>query len=271
MRFPSYLPCRSARKAGSVLDRLSSAHSLEEKFGAGSGTASTEAEYVEVPIGGGSGWEELQRRGVHTLVQRTLRTRHECPGIVSTTHEKRVRKDWNGSSQEYWCSQQPPCHHCGHFRTSRSVIVMGAVSLDENCTEGFERQRVMRCQISGELEYAAQDTALNLPEIRPCSECPAPTLSQTSIGRRRPKFQLSSPGTGSGRAEDGEEQLAVPTENAPRQERESLWPPPRRQLAKAGLYRCESCPSSRTTGQGGRGAKSKDGQTYRVGGLFSLD
>ena len=33
------------------------------------------------------------------------------------------------------------------------------------------------------------------PEVRPCSSCPAPTHSQTCIGRP-PKFQLSSSGTG---------------------------------------------------------------------------
>ena len=97
-----------------------------------------------------------------------------------------------------------------------------------------------------------------LPEIRPCSDCPAPTLSQTSIGRP-PKFQLSSPGTGQRPALETAKKAAGGAhwlENAPRQERESLRQPPRRQVAKAGIRTGgEACPSSRTAGTGRQGRK----------------
>ena len=41
----------------------------------------------------------LQRLGGLAHVQRILRTRHECLGIVTASHEKRVRKDLDDSSQ----------------------------------------------------------------------------------------------------------------------------------------------------------------------------
>ena len=68
--------------------RGSGARSLEEKFGTESGMASTEAERIEVLIGGRSGVEELQRQGVYALVQRILCTRHELLGINTLTREK---------------------------------------------------------------------------------------------------------------------------------------------------------------------------------------
>ena len=68
-------PADVRAKLASVLDRRSSARSLEENFVAESGTAPTEAEYVEVLIGGGSGREEVQRRRIRTLVLRIVRTR----------------------------------------------------------------------------------------------------------------------------------------------------------------------------------------------------
>ena len=118
------------------------AQSYQKPFGAESGMASTEAEYIEVLIGGGSGGEEPQQQGVRALVHRILRTRHECLGVVTTTHEKRARKDWMTLLKEYGSRQQPPRHHCGHSRTLRSVIVVGAVSPGENSIGGFERQHV---------------------------------------------------------------------------------------------------------------------------------
>ena len=106
--------------------------------------ASTAADYIEVLIGGGSGGEVLQRRGVHALVHRILRTRHEWLGITTTTHEKRVRIVWMTLLREYWSRQQLARHHCGHFRTIRCVIVMAPGTLGKNNIGGFERQSLQQ-------------------------------------------------------------------------------------------------------------------------------
>ena len=44
----------------------------------------------------------LPRLGGHAHVIRIQRTRHECPGITTATHERRVRKDLLTLFREYW-------------------------------------------------------------------------------------------------------------------------------------------------------------------------
>ena len=61
---------------------------------------------------------EASGGGIHTLAH--------------GTREERVRKDWMALVMECWSRQRPPRHHCGHFRTVRSVIMMGPLSLGEN-------------------------------------------------------------------------------------------------------------------------------------------
>ena len=69
--------------------------SLEEQKGPEAGQfflCGREAEYTEFVLkGGGSGGRGLQRMGVRVWVQRTLRTRHECHGVIAAAQEKRVR------------------------------------------------------------------------------------------------------------------------------------------------------------------------------------
>ena len=108
----------------SVLDRFRSGRSLKEMFGANPGTAPTEAQYIEVLIGSGSGEGGLQRLGRLAHVQRSPRTRHEC-------HEKKVRKDLMTLLREYCVRQQHLHHHCGHLRTLRRVGARVARLLDE--------------------------------------------------------------------------------------------------------------------------------------------
>ena len=81
------------------------------------------SEHTEAPIGGGSGGEGFQPLGSHAHVQRIPHSGHECLGIVTATHEKRVRKDLFQGKQS---SQPPLLHHFGCLRTSRGVVVMVA-------------------------------------------------------------------------------------------------------------------------------------------------
>ena len=106
--------------------------------------ASTEAEYIEVLIGG-SGWEELQRRGIHTLVQRILRTRHECLGTVyhQDTRKKCGKTGW------LFSRQKPPRHRCGHFPKFTKRHCDGPSIPGENSIGRFKRQHGgTRCQIT---------------------------------------------------------------------------------------------------------------------------
>ena len=80
-------------KLAAFLGRPRRSRSLEEEFGVDPGVATTEAEYTEVLNGGGSGGSGLQRLGSLAQVQRTPRARHECPGVITATHETRVRND----------------------------------------------------------------------------------------------------------------------------------------------------------------------------------
>ena len=78
------------------------------------GTASMEAQCIEVPVGNGSGEEGLHRLGGLAQVQRILSTRHECLGSVPATQEERVRKDLMTRLRECWIRQQHLLRHCGH-------------------------------------------------------------------------------------------------------------------------------------------------------------
>ena len=114
---------------------------------------------------------------------------------TAADQEEEGSSDWAAMptcSRESWSWQQPPLHHCGHFRTLRQVVVMVAGPLEKGRIGGFERQRAMLCQICGILEYAANDKS---HDVARGSDCLAPTLDQTSSGRP-PKYQLVSPGTG---------------------------------------------------------------------------
>ena len=170
-------------------------------------------------------------------MQRILRTCHECAGIDPATHEKRVRKDLMARLREYWNQQQPLLHHCGHFRTLRRVIVTVEGSLDEDRIGGFERQHAMLCQISGILEYAAQDTGQIRPEIRSCSD----------IGR--------PPGS----AEDGEEAACGGhwMENERSRTRARIAPASTTTTTCESTHRGETCPSRRTAGTGRQGRRSQ--------------
>ena len=66
--------------------------------------ATMETEHTAALIGSGAGGEGVQRLGDHAHVQRIARTRHECPGIITATYEKRVRKDLR--SAEYSSMQR---------------------------------------------------------------------------------------------------------------------------------------------------------------------
>ena len=113
-------------------------------------------------------------------MQRILRTRHECPGVViNYARETRVREDLMTLPGESWSWQQHAkehlLHHCGHLRSLRKVIVMVAGALDEGRIEGFERQHAMLCQINGILESAAKDKLM------------------TPIGKATPKVKSELP------------------------------------------------------------------------------
>ena len=146
-------------KLAAVLDKPRSSHSVEEEFGVDPGVATTETEYIEALIGGGFG-------GGHARVQRILSTRHENPGVIIAAHETRVREDLMTLCKESWSWQRHAkehlLHHCGQFRTLRTVIVMVAGALDEGRIGGFERQHAMLCQIYRILESGAKDSGHDL-------------------------------------------------------------------------------------------------------------
>ena len=72
--FPSIDLAEVRAKLASLPDRLDSARSLTEKFGAGLGIVSTEAEHIEVLIGDGSGGKESSARTSHA--PRTTHSTH---------------------------------------------------------------------------------------------------------------------------------------------------------------------------------------------------
>ena len=164
------------------------------------GVATTETEYTEDLNGGGPGGRGLQRLGGHAQVQRMLRTRHECPGVIIAAHETRVREDLMTLPRESWSWQRHAkehlLHHCGHFRTLRRVIVMVAGALDEGRIGGFERQHATLCQICGILESAAKDSGHDLAwtwpslglsdsDARPDVHWPPAQVSTVIAGQRK--------------------------------------------------------------------------------------
>ena len=56
--------------------------------------------------------------------------------IITARHGKRVRKDQNTLLREY-CRQQHLVHHCGHLRTLRRVVVLGASLFGEVNSENL--------------------------------------------------------------------------------------------------------------------------------------
>ena len=116
---PSCRPCRSNGKAG-----LSSGQAQRRTFTGGEVRSGT-AENVEVLSGGGSGWEELQRRGTHAwcnafyapvtnALEFSLRhTRRECGKTgwlfsVSTGAGSNLRVTIAGTSEPYEASLYGP-------------------------------------------------------------------------------------------------------------------------------------------------------------------
>ena len=83
------------------------------------------------------------QEGGHAQAQRTLRTRHEYPGVIIAAHETLPGESWSRQRN----AREHLLHHCGHFRTLRRVVVMVAGALDEGRIGGFERQHAMLCQI----------------------------------------------------------------------------------------------------------------------------
>ena len=181
---PPHLPLNFAEllaKLEAVLDKPRSSRSLEEEFEVDPGVAATKMEYTKAPIGGGSrGGEGLQRLGNHAHVQRTLRTREECLGIITATHEKRVRKDLLALLRERWSRQPPLLQHCGHFRTLRGVIVVVAEPPSEKSIGEFERQCAMLYQICGILEYAAKDKSRG-SSVRPRPDVHMPPVEVSAV------------------------------------------------------------------------------------------
>ena len=176
------------------------------------------------------------------------RTRHECPGIITTT----VRKDLMALLTEYWSWQQPPRHHCGHLRTSRSVIVIGAISPGENSIGGSERQhntvpdlRRTRVRSAGHWPRSGRRFA------------PARTVRPRSFSCRR----LAQ---GSGRAEDGVEAAGGPTGwRMPQDKSENRSGNHHDDnLRKQACTAVKHALQAEQLGQGGRGAESKDGEAY---------
>ena len=126
--------------SASVLDKPKNARSLEEELGMDAGAATTEAEHTEVLNGSGSGRGEPERLGGHAQVQRILRTRHECTGVITAAHEKRVRKDLMTLPGESWSwhrhTKEHLLHHCGRCRTPRRVIVISTRAESEESSAG---------------------------------------------------------------------------------------------------------------------------------------
>ena len=208
---------------------------------------------------GSSGWATMPR------VQRILRTRHEGPGVITAAHETRVREDlmtlpgWSlGAGSD--TQRNISLHNCGHFPTSRSVIVMVAGALEEGTTGGVECQHAI-------VVPDLLDTRVCSKEQRPRSGMGWPLLglsdpdAQPDVhGSPAEASECHRLAKGNGRARDGKE-TAYGTnweEDAQGQERENFRP--RRQLAKTdSCYggTSPSCQTART--QGSKSAKAEDG------------
>ena len=181
---PTSRPCRSTCNVGGSSGQTQKLTHTGRRVRSGT-------EHTEALIGGGSGGEGLQRLGNDATC-----SAFHAP-VPSATHEKSA--EGPADSSQGAVRNHQLLHHFGHSRTSPGVVVMVAGPLDEDRIGGFERQRAMLYQICGILEYAAKDKGHGLAWVRPWSDCPAPTLDQTSTCRPQ-KSQLSPHGTGKSRA-----------------------------------------------------------------------
>ena len=196
-------------------------------------------------IGGGSGWVELQRRGsipscnvfyapvTNALELSPRRTRRECG-----------KTGWPFS---------------GSTGAGSNLHVTTAGTCDGRSITRREQHRKIRMPA----RYEVPD--LRSTRVRSAGHwtrsgrkfAPARTVLPRRSAKRplvvRRRFSCRRLAQGSGRSEDGAHWMA----NVPRQERESLRQPPRRQLAKAGSCRGETCLSSRTAGTRRQGCKGQ--------------
>ena len=120
MRLPADLsePCRRTCRAGFGRGQVQKQPFIERKVRCKSRNGVNGSAIHRGPHRkGSSGWAT----SLHA--QRILRTRHECLGIVTAAHEKKVRKDLMTLLKEYWIRLQLLC---GHLRTLRRVVAMVA-------------------------------------------------------------------------------------------------------------------------------------------------
>ena len=166
-------------KPASVLDWLRSACSLEEKFGAESGTVSTEAEFIEDLIGGGSDGEGLHWRAAHSSHLTRVHWNYHCEAREEGAQ---------GSDDSSQGVLQPAATSAPPLRALRNF---SKGHRDGRRIGGFERQHAMLCQICGILEYAAKENVW--PDARPVVHW-SPTEVLAVVAWHRAKKQPTGEG-----------------------------------------------------------------------------
>ena len=103
---PTSRPCRSTCKAGSSSGQAQKLTLTRGRVRSGSGCGKNGDGTNRCSQRRRIRRERLQRLNRQAQVQRNLRTRHECPGVIITAHETRVREDLITLPGQSWSWQR---------------------------------------------------------------------------------------------------------------------------------------------------------------------